>query len=222
MSRVLVIGDTHAPCMLKDYPLFLADIYEQWDCDRVVHIGDLVDNCALSFHLKKPNQKDPLREYDEAIEQIGILTSLFPEVDLMLGNHDVLPYRWAQEVGIPSEMLRDFASIFKLPSGWNVNKRYDQLDIDGVLYQHGDRGRASAILNAKDEFQSVVQGHHHAKAGIEFTANRNHRVFGMQAGCGTDWKHHQQEYGVKYSKKPIIGCGVVIDGTTPIFEPMSL
>ena len=222
MSRVLVIGDTHAPCMLEGYPDFLHETYEAWGCDRVVHIGDLVDNCALSFHLKKPQQKDPLREYDEAIEQIGILTSLFPEADLMLGNHDVLPYRWAQEVGIPSEMLRDFASIFKLPSGWNVNKRYDQLDIDGVLYQHGDRGRASAILNAKDEFQSVVQGHHHAKAGIEFTANRNHRVFGMQVGCGTDWKHHQQEYGVKYSKKPIVGCGVVIDGVTPIFEPMEM
>lgn len=220
MSRVLVIGDTHAPCMLSNYAGFLADIYEQWDCDRVVHIGDLVDNCALSFHLKKPHQKDPVAEYDEALKQVETLTALFPKVDLMLGNHDVLPWRWANEVGLPENMLRDFAGIFNLPKGWNVHQRYGQLEIDGVIYQHGDRGRASAILNAKDEFQSVVQGHHHAKAGIEFTANRNHRVFGMQVGCGTDWKHHQQDYGVKYSKKPIIGCGVVIDGVTPIFEPM--
>lgn len=220
--RVLVIGDTHAPCMLPEYPQFLADLYDSWDCDRVVHIGDLVDNCALSFHLKKPQQKDPLREYDEAIDQVGVLTEMFPEVDLMLGNHDVLPFRWANEVGIPEEMLKDFASIFNLPAGWKVHPRYGQLEIDSVIYQHGDRGRASAILNAKDEFQSVVQGHHHAKAGIEFTANRNHRVFGMQVGCGTDWKHHQQDYGVKYSKKPIIGAGIVIDGRTPIFEPMIL
>ena len=220
MSRVLIIGDTHAPAMLDSYPDFLADIYDQWECDRVVHIGDIADNCALSFHLKKPQQKDPLREFEQAMSQIETLVSIFPKADLMLGNHDVLPYRWCNEVGIPVEMMKDFASIFNLPAEWTVHQRYGQLEIDGVIYQHGDRGRSSAILNAKDEFQSVVQGHHHAKAGIEFTANRNHRVFGMQVGCGTDWKHHQQEYGVKYSKKPIVGCGVVIDGVTPIFEPM--
>lgn len=222
MSRTLVIGDTHCPAMLPSYPDFLAEIHDAWGCDRVVHIGDLVDNCALSFHLKKPQQKDPMREYEQALDQVSIVTEMFPEADLMLGNHDVLPYRWCNEVGIPEEMMRDFGEIFNLPDSWTVHQRYEQLVIDGVIYQHGDRGRGSAILNAKDEFCSVVQGHHHAKAGIEFTANRSHRVFGMQVGCGTDWKHHQQDYGVKYSKKPIIGCGVVIDGTTPIFEPMSL
>ena len=220
MSRVLIIGDTHAPAMLNSYPDFLAECYEAWGCDRVVHIGDIADNCALSFNLKKPQQKDPLREFEQAMSQIETLVSYFPKADLMLGNHDVLPYRWCNEVGIPVEMMKDFGSIFNLPSGWKVHQRYGQLEIDGVIYQHGDRGRSSAILNAKDEFCSVVQGHHHAKAGIEFTANRNHRVFGMQVGCGTDWRHHQQEYGVKYSKKPIIGCGIVIDGVTPIFEPM--
>jgi len=222
MSRVLIIGDTHCPCLLDDYVEFLADCYESWSCDRVVHIGDLVDNCALSFHLKKPHQKDPTREFEQALDQVAVLTSWFPDADLLLGNHDVLPYRWLNEVGIPEEMMRDFGDIFQLPDGWTVHQRYAQLEIDGVIYQHGDRGRSSASLNARDEFQSVVQGHHHSKAGIEFTANRNHRVFGMQVGCGTDWKHHQQDYGVKYTKKPIIGCGIVIDGTTPIFEPMIL
>jgi hypothetical protein len=221
-SRVLISGDTHAPCLLDGYVDFLKDCYDQWDCDRFVHIGDLVDNCSLSFHLKKPNQKDPMREFDEAMEQVSQITEAFPEADLLLGNHDVLPYRWAQEVGIPESMMKDFAGIFELPDGWTVHDRYGQLEIDEVIYQHGDRGRASAILNAKDEFQSCVQGHHHAKAGVEFTANRNHRIFGMQVGCGTDWKHHQQDYGVKYSKKPIIGCGVVLNGVTPVFEPMIL
>ena len=222
MSRVLIIGDTHCPCLLDGYVEFPADCYESWGCDRVVHIGDLVDNCALSFHLKKPHQKDPTREFEQALDQVAVLTSWFPDADLLLGNHDVLPYRWLNEVGIPEDMMRDFGDIFKLPDGWTVHQRYAQLEIDGVIYQHGDRGRSSASLNARDEFQSVVQGHHHSKAGIEFTANRNHRVFGMQVGCGTDWKHHQQDYGVKYTKKPIIGCGIVIDGTTPIFEPMIL
>ena len=140
----------------------------------------------------------------------------------MIGNHDALPYRWANEVGIPFEYLRDPANLWNLPDTWTVHKRFDQLVIDDVIYQHGDRGRASAILNAKDEFKSVVQGHHHSKAGVDFFANRFTRVFGLQVGCGSDFKHAAMEYGIKYSSKPIYGCGIVLDGQTPIFEPMPL
>jgi len=226
VSNVLIIGDTHCPCMLPGYITFLRATYRKWKCNRVVHIGDIVDNCALSFHTKKPQQKNPLGEYSQAMKQIRKLVKAFPKADLMLGNHDVLPYRWAQEVGIPEEMLRKFGEIFLLPKGWNVHYRYGQIVIDGVIYQHGDRGkggqRIAAFNNAKAEFNSVVQGHHHAQAGVEFCANLRNRVFGMQVGCGVDWEHHQQEYGVKYSGKPMIGCGIVLGGKTPIFEPMLL
>lgn len=221
-SRVLVIGDTHTPCMRVDYVDFLRDIYKSWNCNRVVHIGDLADNCALSFHLKKPQLKDPMREYNLALAQIKTLTKAFPKADLLLGNHDVLPYRWANEVGIPEEMMKDFGSIFELPKGWKVHARYSQLVIDNVIYQHGDRGKNSASKNAMEEFRSVVQGHHHSKAGTEFHANLSSRVYGLQVGCGVDWKHSAMDYGVKYNAKPIIGCGVVLDGTTPVFEPMLL
>lgn len=222
MANVLIIGDTHAPCLLDGYLDFLWDQYQWWDCDRVVHIGDLVDNCALSFHLKQPKQKNPIDEYERALEQVEQIVEYFPEADLMLGNHDVLPYRWCDEVGIPVEMMRDFGSIFKLPESWRVHNRYDQLDIDGVLYQHGDRGRNSAILNAQSEMCSVVQGHHHQKAGCEYKACSRGRIFGLQVGCGVDWKHHQQDYGKKYSQKPIVGCGVVLDGKWGHFCAMDL
>jgi len=208
--------------MRDDYVPFLEDTYAAWDCDKVVMIGDLVDNCALSFHLKKPSLKDPTREYDLAMEQVENITDAFPEADMMIGNHDALPYRWANEVGIPMEYLRDPKSLWNLPDEWTVHPRFSQLVIDDVIYQHGDRGRASAILNAKDEFKSVVQGHHHSRAGVEFFANRFTRVFGLQVGCGSDYKHAAMQYGIKYSSKPIYGCGVVLDGQTPIFEPMPL
>ena len=212
MSNVLVIGDTHAPCLIDGYIDFLWDQYHWWQCDRVVHIGDLVDNHALSFHLKKPQLKDPIREYEQAKEQVAEIVAAFPDADLMLGNHDVLPYRWCDEVGIPAEMMRDFGDIFELPDSWRVHGRYSQLLIDGVVYQHGDRGRGSAILNAKDELCSVVQGHHHAKAGVDYHRSATGQIFGLQVGCGTDYLHAQQAYGQKYSRKPILGCGVVLDG----------
>ncbi len=222
MSRVLVIGDTHCPCMREGYLDFLVETYGAWDCDRVVHIGDLVDNCALSFHTKNPRLKDPMRELDEAMEQVAEITSAFPVVDMLIGNHDALPFRWATEVGVPTEYLRDPKSLWGLPDEWNVVGRYGQLVIDDVIYQHGDRGRAGAVLNAKDEFKSVVQGHHHSKAGVTFFANKHARIFGMQVGCGVDDSRLAMEYGKKYTSKSILGCGVVLDGITPIFEPMHL
>lgn len=227
MARVLVIGDTHAPAMHRNYVKFLKEIYEAWACDRIVHIGDLVDNCALSFHLKKPQLKDPIAEYRKAITQVKQLTDAFKgiPVDLMLGNHDVLPYRWAQEVGIPDEMMANFADIWNLPENWTVNDRFAQLEIDGVIYQHGDRGkggRLAAANNARAEFAPVVQGHLHGQAGIEFIVNLRNRVFGMQVGCGVDHKHLSMAYGAKFNNKPVLGCGVVLDGTTPVFEPMIL
>ena len=224
MSRVLIAGDIHAPCMMQEYPDFLWACYEEWECDRVVFIGDLVDNCSLSFHLKKPHQKDPTIEFEKTMEQVSTLVEYFPEADWLLGNHDVLPLRWCEQVGIPEEYMKSPGEIWRT-GDWVVHPRYHDLVIDGVIYRHGDKGkggRMAAGANARAEFCSVVQGHHHSQAGVEFIANQRDRVFGMQVGCGTDWKHHQQEYGVKYSFKPILGCGVVIDGTTPIFEPMLL
>jgi len=222
MARVLTIGDTHCPCMRKGYVDFLLETYHAWDCDRVVMIGDLVDNCSLSFHLKKPSQKNVLHEYEQALKQVEEITTAFPEADFLIGNHDALPYRWAKEVGVPDWYLLSPSDLWDLPEGWKVTKRFGQIIIDDVIYQHGDRGRASAILNAKDEFKSVVQGHHHSKAGVTYYANKFTRIFGLQCGTGADAGHQQQEYGIKYSSKPILGCGVVLDGVTGIFEPWQI
>ena len=96
--------------------------------------------------------------------------------------------------------------------------------IDGVMYRHGDKGRGGAMpayANAQSEFCSVIQGHFHASAGVLWGANHNLRYFGMQVGCGVDYRKEAMKYGVKYSKKPVLGCGVCIDGV-PYFEPMDL
>ena len=219
MSRVLIIGDTHAPCMREGYIEFLKDSYEAWDCDRVVHIGDLVDNCALSFHTKRPQLADPMKELEEAHEQINALTEAFPEVDLLIGNHDALPARVAAEVGLPIEFIRSPKDLWELPEGWTVHNRYSKLEIDNVLYFHGDCGKSTAINNAKDHFMSCVNGHRHASAGITYYANKHARVFGLAVGCGVDDQRMAMEYGMKYNAKSLLGCGIVLDGQTGIFEP---
>ena len=226
MSNVLVIGDTHCPAMLDAYPDFLASIYEAWDCNHVVHIGDLVDFHGISFHTKEFGIPDIEREIEEARQQVQTLCELFPEVDYLTGNHSALPVRQAQEAGLPPSMVLSLSEILNLPDTWNVLPRYTDLVIDDVIYRHGDKGRSNqtnaAFLNAQNEFMSVVQGHLHSQGGVLYGANQTKRYFGMQVGCGTDPRSPYLNYSKIYSKRPMLGCGVVLDGERAIFEPLFL
>lgn len=221
--NTLIISDTHAPCMLSNAIDFLRDIYKFWKCDRVVHIGDLVDWHCISYHEKQLNQLNFNEEFNLAKRQVKELTKAFPKVDILTGNHDALPLRKATTAGLPGDVLKGNNEIWETPKGWTWHKRFHKLFLDKVCYLHGDHGKGGsfpAIANVKDLFCSVVQGHFHSSAGVQWLVNPSSRVFGMQVGCLVDWKHAQQEYGVKYNSKPIIGCGVVLQGETAIFEPM--
>jgi hypothetical protein len=210
--------------MLSGYPDFLLKIYEKYKCTRVVHIGDLADLHCVSYHERAPESCSS-SETDDAIEQIRLLSQIFPRVHLLLGNHDSLIQRQAVTVGLPQKVLKSFKETFELPKGWKVYPRYHKLVLDGVQYQHGDQGKGgqqAALKNALAEFCSVVQGHHHSQSGVWYHANETSIIFGMQVGCGIDRQHMQMDYGTKFSAKPIISCGVVIDSQTAYVERMPL
>ena len=51
IENVLVIGDIHAPFELgKGYLQFCKDTYKEYNCNRVVFIGDIIDNHYSSYH----------------------------------------------------------------------------------------------------------------------------------------------------------------------------
>jgi hypothetical protein len=185
-----------------------------------------VDFHGISFHTKEFGIPDIEREIQEAREQVQTLCELFPDVDYLTGNHSALPVRQAQEAGLPPSMVLSLAEILDLPDTWNVLPRYTDLIIDDVIYRHGDKGRSNqtnaAFLNAQNEFMSVVQGHMHSQGGVLYGANQSKRYFGMQVGCGTDPRSPYLNYSKIYSKSPMLGCGVVLDGERAIFEPLFL
>jgi metallophosphoesterase superfamily enzyme len=223
MSKVLVVGDTHAPGMRKGYVDFLSRIAERHKTDRVVHIGDLVDWCSINFHERHPGNHNPSREYERARQQVDTLSRRFPKADWLIGNHDALTERQAVAVGLPSVVLRDYQSLWGVK--WRVHERFAKLVIDGVIYAHGDSGRGgqdAALNQARDNFQSTVIGHWHAQAGVRWWANRYRRVFGMAVGCGIDASALQFAYGRAITAKPLLGCGVVLHGERGIWEPWLL
>ena len=224
VPRVLIIGDTHAAGMLKKYPAFCSKVEKQYKCNKIVHIGDAVDNSAISFHDKHPGLSSPAEEFDKARKQLHELYRRFPNLELLIGNHDALTERQATAAGLLPEWLRSFNDLWDVPK-WKVHPRFSYLEIDGVRYEHGDAGKGGqfgALKTAQARFQSIVMGHLHSQAGAWWHANGNARVFGLAVGCGVDWKLLQFEYGVKFTAKPVIGCGVVLDGKLPIFVPMDL
>lgn len=224
MSRVLVIGDTHAPCMHSGYVRFLKKIEKKHKCNRVVHIGDLVDWNSISFHEKDVSLPNPVDEFKRALKQVKTIHKAFPKADLLIGNHDSLPARKAAQLQLPEEVLRDFDRLWGL-DGWTIHPRYHDLIIDDVIYRHGDKckgGQVAAHKNSVAEFRSLVQGHLHAQASVVYHANKEDCVFGMQVGCGVDHSHPAMAYGRVYAAKPIVGCGVVYSSKLAFFEPMFL
>jgi hypothetical protein len=223
-SRVLIIGDTHCPVMLDGYVDFLQKTYERYACDRVVHIGDVVDWAAISYHKTPLTESTPRQEYYAALEQVATLYEAFPTAQVTLGNHGALTIRRGEDVGIFPELMKDHATLWQTP-GWEWLPRYADLEIDGVMYRHGDKalgGQQAAWKNAKVEFRSVVQGHHHSQLGAWYFANQNMRVFGLQTGCGVDSNSSAMSYGQVYAAKPLIGCGVVLEGQEAHAIPMDL
>ena len=221
---VLVIGDTHCPCLHPKYIPFLKKIQKKHNCGRVVHIGDLVDWNSISFHEKDPSMPSAAEEFKQAQKQVKALHKAFPEVDYLMGNHSSLPSRKAKMIGLPEEVICDFKSLWGL-DGWTIHPRYHDLIIDEVVYRHGDKGKGgstAAYKNAIAEFKSCVQGHLHAQASVVYHANQEDCVFGMQVGCGVDHDHPAMNYGRVYAAKPILGCGVVYSSKQAFFEPLFL
>jgi len=215
VSRVLCIGDIHAPFDLDSYFDFCVDVHERYKCDKVVFIGDVVDNHYSSYHEADPDGMVAGRELDLAIERLQRWNNQWPEADVLIGNHDRIVARKAQTAGIANRWIRGYAEALNTPD-WNFTER---LVIDGVQYIHGEGG--TARTKSRKDLMSTVQGHLHTQAYTEWTVGAGYKIFGCQVGCGINHESYAMAYAKNFGK-PAIGCAVIIDGKVCINELMSL
>lgn len=220
-SIVGIIADTHEPFTHKDYRNFCYETFNKYKVNRVIHIGDEVDNHALSYHEHDPNGYGPTREAELAQLSMNKWYKIFPEVTVIVGNHSALPYRKATTNGIPRKFIKAYEEIWEAPAGWrwSLNEQ-----IDHVMYTHGTgcSGQTGAIDLAIKSRQSTVIGHIHSHAAVSYHASQNDLIFGMNVGCGIDIHSYAFEYGKNFKDKPVLGCGIVVDGHDAIFVPMKL
>jgi metallophosphoesterase superfamily enzyme len=215
-ENILVIGDLHEPFCLDGYLEFCKDTYEKYNCNKVIFIGDIIDNHFSSYHETDANGLGGAEELDLAISKIQKWYEVFPVADVIIGNHDRIIMRKAQTSAIPTAWIKEYKDVLGTPD-WNFT---ESVVYNDVLYIHGEGGTARSRM--KKDLNSVVQGHLHTQAYCEHLVGANYRIFGMQIGCGIDNKSYAMAYAKNYGK-PAIGVGVVLNnGKQPINVLMEL
>ena len=209
MSKVLIIGDIHEPFCLDGYIQHCKNVYKEFNCNKVVFIGDIIDSHYSSFHSTDPDGMSAKDELNLSIKKLRKWHKAFPKATVIIGNHDRIVARKALANGISAKWIKEYKDVLEVPT-WNF--KTDET-IDNVLYVHGEG--ATAFTKAKTLFQSVVAGHTHTKCYIEYMNN----IFGMQVGCGVDKDSYAMAYAKNYAP-PQIACGVVLDGKLPILIKM--
>jgi len=210
--RILVIGDIHAPFEHPDYLNHCKEAYAKFACNQVIFIGDIIDSHASSRHESDPDGYSPRTELDIAIERLQKWKEAFPVADVVIGNHDRIVMRKAFSSMIPSVWIKSFNEVLGTEWNWSHSVEYD-----GVLYIHGEG--ATAKTRAKNEMQSIVQGHRHTEMEVVHLTGKEH-IFGMQTGCGVDARSYAMAYAKNY-KKPALGVGIVIGGKVAFNYPMA-
>jgi len=228
--NVLAIADTQAPFEHQDYLKFLVAVGVKYGILRrpgkleknglVIHAGDEQDQHTLGSFDPDPDGMSGGEELTAAQRSLMPYFEAFPDVKVCISNHTDRIFRKAFRHGIPRGYLKDYREFLKAPKGWEWQ---DKWTVDGVRYIHGEgySGQLGALNAAKDAMKPTVIGHLHSDAGIQFWANEDQLLWGMNVGCGIDKSKYAFHYGKKLRRKPILSCGVILKGQ-PLLIPMWL
>jgi len=222
---VLVLPDLHAPYNHPQALEFLQWVHTERGCrERVASVGDIWDFHSMSFHKNEPDAMSPEEEYDKILEFSAELAGVFPQGDVVLGNHCDIPKRKMVDAGLAPSMLRTPNELYGLPDSWTVHPMYYVLEPNSwdVLVEHGvgSGGKYGCANTAKDKRSSYVQGHTHSNAAVIYSTNHNSTIFGMNVGCLVDSSSLAMRYGKYTTRKGVLGCGVVYNGSHAEFIPI--
>ena len=215
-NRILVIGDLHEPFCLDGYLDFCKETYQNFNCNKVVFIGDVIDNHYSSYHESSADGLGGKYELEQAIKKLSKWYKAFPIADVTLGNHDRIIIRKAQTSNIPSKWIKEYRDVLETTK-WNF---VTDVYYDGVRYVHGDKS-GKPRMAAKRDMVSTVSGHYHTDFYVEWLFGKTRAIFALATGCGIDSKSYAMGY-MQGGKKEAIGCGVVLGGHTAFNVKMNL
>lgn len=220
-SRILIVSDLHCPYEHQDTVAFLKAIKKKYKPTRVILSGDEADFQAISFHDHDPDLDSPDKELQKAINALKPLYKMFPKVEVLESNHGSLVIRKALSNGLSRKFFKSTGDILQAPKTWTWH--FDitlKLPNSTYCYFHHSKG-ANVKKNSQALGMSFVQGHHHESFEIQYWGNPHALLFGMTVGCLVDNKSLAMAYNKNNLKRPVIGCGIIID-SIPQIIPMTL
>ena len=219
-KKILIISDLHLPYQRPDAFEFLKAIKKEYKPDTIISIGDLLDCSALSFHDSDPDLYSAGHELKKAKEYVKELESIFPKLVEIDSNHSSMIFRRALKHGLPRAYLKDYGEFLETKK-W---KWVDDLVLtlpnkQRCLFTHGKS--ADVIKVSQIHSMNCVQGHFHSKFRIDYWANPDNLLWGMQVGCLIEQKNMAFHYAKNFKTKFVMGCGMIID-SIPKLMPMVL
>jgi hypothetical protein len=213
-KSILIISDMHHPYSHPDTVPFLKALHTKYRFDKVVCIGDEIDNHAISFHDSDPDLPSAGDELKAAIKGLQPVYKLFPNVDIIESNHGSLVVRKAVANGLPRAVFKTYNEILQAPKGWKW--MFDlklQTPLGPVYFCHG-KTKAPGRL-ASQYGMSSVQGH------LMYISTPEKLMFDMHVGCLADDHSLALGYNKINPRRPIISTGIIINGI-PQIVPMVL
>lgn len=200
----------HAPYSHPDALKFLTKIKEVYSPDKIICIGDELDFHAMSFHPSDASLYSAGDELKAGRDMLWEIEHLYPKMTVIESNHGSMAYRKAKVAGIPKEIIRPYESVLDVKHWKWVN----QLELtlpnkQPCFFTHGLSANTRTLLTSK--MMSAVQGHFHEKFEIVYHGNGERLNFGMTVGCLIDDSSMAFAYNKVFPKRPIIGCGMIID-----------
>jgi hypothetical protein len=219
---ILVIPDQHAPYHHPDTMRFLGAVKKAFNPDIVLNLGDEVDHHALSFHDSDPNLDSAGPELERAKVFMESLHRMFPQMLVCSSNHGSLAFRKAKAHGIPVQYLKSYREVLfpkhKAP-GWSwADQWIIKTPLGNVMFQHSS---SNPTADAAHNRCNLAVGHAHGKFHVDYCASADFLYWGATFGCLIDNSALAFAYGKLTKNKPIIGCGVILEGK-PVLVPMVL
>lgn len=217
--NVAIISDTHIPFCEPGYLNWFATLCQEYKVDTVIHIGDVLDNYAISSYLHSPDGMSAGDELAKTREQIKDWVRAFPNLKICLGNHDTRHLSAAVRAGLSTGCLRHMNDLLGTPKTWEWSWSYVQTN-GLVYYEHGSGySGQNAVFNAARAYgESVVIGHTHINPGVVWLSNPFKDWFGLNVGSAVDQNAYAFAYASAKTMRGTLGGGLVLDnGRLPVF-----
>ena len=209
--NTLFIPDLHLPFVNSKALEFCINLKNKWNCERIIFLGDILDNHFPSFHNISTKAKGGEEELELARQEIKPWYKAFPNAYVCSGNHDSLNTRVAEANNLPLSWIKSITEVLNVPN-WKVDTKWE---FDNFVAIHGTDGKS--IKNKLFKYggnKSIIQGHFHTATSLEYF---NNEIFGMQLGALINRKSYAFEYANNHASNVIMSAGIIVNGV-PIIE----